>query len=403
MRSFFTLTCLFATYSLASGQNSLAGQVLDSATRQPIAFANVYFANTSIGTVSNDKGEFLIQGFASGKYDLTVSFVGYRTTQGALTFPRTAQPIIVLLTAEATQLDELVVKPDFSQKASDLRQFEKFFIGDNSNASKCKIVNEDEVVAYQDDDTHALITFARTPVEIINEALGYRIFYELQDFEVNFSTQTQRYSGTPRFEELTPKNIAQKRRWEDERKRAYNGSFNHLIHCLRSGTFDSSFAMYELHQRPNRQRPPEEILKKKVAYWRSKFRANLRTTASNSVAHDSMQYYVKLYNLPMVVDSLGRRIRNAGELLNETRDRITYTGTLYIIYTGEKEEAAYIKLNRGKAHGHEQHSIIQIRPGGVNIYENGYFEPISNVFFDGYMMWSDRISNLLPREYIPGP
>ncbi|MFN8335709.1 MAG: carboxypeptidase-like regulatory domain-containing protein [Cyclobacteriaceae bacterium] len=399
----FAILMLSVGWMQANSQNELSGQVLDSVTRQPVPFANVYFSNTTIGTISNDKGEFVLRGFASGKYDLTISFVGYRTTQGTLTFPRTTQPIIVLLAPEATQLDALVVRPDFSQKASDFRQFKKYFIGDNANASKCKIVNEDEVVAYKDDDAHSLITFARAPIEIINDALGYKIFYELQGFEINFSTLTQSYSGTPRFEELTPKSIRQKRQWEAERKRAYNGSFNNLIHCLRKGILNGPFTIYELHQKPNRQRPPEEILKKKVEYWRSKFRVNLRTTANNSVVRDSMQYYVKLYNLPPVIDSLGKRVTKAGELLNETHDRITYLGTLYVVYTGEKEEASYIKLSGGKSHGNEQHSVIQIREGGVDIYENGYFEPIGNVFFDGYMMWSDRISNLLPREYIPEP
>ncbi len=131
-----------------SGQNELRGHVLDSVTRQPVPFANIYFANTSIVTMSNDKGEFTLSGFAPGKYALTVSFVGYRTAQATLFFPRTSQPIIVLLSPELTQLADLIVKPDFSQKASDLRNFEKYFIGDNSNASKCKIINEDEVVAY---------------------------------------------------------------------------------------------------------------------------------------------------------------------------------------------------------------------------------------------------------------
>lgn len=402
MRIFFIYTfCLLATGDIFS-QNQLTGQVLDSVTRQPVPFANVYFANTTIGTASNDHGEFVVHGFASGKYDVIISFIGYKTAQQTLTFAGSPKTLTVLLVPEAKQLDEFVVRPNFSQKGSDLRLFEKYFIGDDTNASKCKIINEEELVAYKDDDANALLAFARAPIEIRNEALGYKIFYDLDDFEVNFTALTQRYSGMPRFEELVPKNLAQKRRWEDERMRAYNGSFNHLIHCLRKGILSGPFAVYELHQKPNRMRPPEEYLKRKVEFWRYKFRSNLRTTNNNSIAQDSMQYYVKLYNQPLFTDSLGKRFTNVQLLLNETRDQITYTGLLYIIYTGELEESAYIKINQGKNHGNEQHSIIWIKPGGVSIYENGYYEPIANVFFDGYMMWSDRISNLLPREYIPG-
>lgn len=402
VRLILTLPWLFATYLQANGQHEISGQVLDSATRQPVSFANIYFANTSIGTVSNEKGEFNLRGFASGKYDLVVSFIGYRTTHQTITFPGAPSELTVLLTAEALQLGELVVKPDYSQRASDLRQFEKYFIGDNINASKCRIVNQDQLVAYKDDDSHALIAFARAPLEIRNEALGYKIFYELNDFEVNFTALTQRYSGVPRFEELVYKNLAQKRRWEDERRRAYNGSFAHLIHCVQRGLLDGPFAIYELHQKPNPKRPPDQYLKKKVEFWRSKYRSNLRTTNNNEMAQDSMEYYVKLYNEPLLIDSLGKRITEVTELLNETHDRTIYTGQLYIIYSGESEESAYIKLNRGRSNGNTQHSIIELKPGGISIYENGYYEPIENVFFDGYMMWSDRISNLLPREYILG-
>lgn len=402
MKYFFTLVCLFGISLTVRSQNELTGQVLDSLNRKPVPFANVFFANTSIGTITDEKGEFALRNFPSGKYDLVVSFVGYKPFARSLSFSANTQVLKVALSAEAIRLDEVIVNSNFSQKASDLRNFKKYFLGENHNVSACKIINEKDLVAYMDEDENALIAFTHAPLEIRNEALGYKLIYDLENFEVNFNSLTQNYSGIPRFEELTPKKLAQKRSWEDERKRAYEGSFVHLIHNLREGIVNGPFLLHELYRVPNRNRPPEEFLKEKVKFWRSKALNNRGTTNSVKAAQDSMRYYVALYNLPALRDSVGILIKYPQQLLDETRDHIMYTGLLHVIYIGEREEPEYIKLNQGNNHGNEQHSVILFKKKGIAIYDNGYYEPLTDVFFDGYMMWSDRISNLLPREYRPG-
>jgi hypothetical protein len=200
-----------------------------------VQFANVFFANSSVGTMTDEKGNFRLQNFASGKYDLIASFVGYKTVSRSLTFSDQPQTINISLHQEVVQLNEVVINPNFKQKESDMKLFTGLFIGQNKNSIDCKIVNQKNVFAYIDEDLHMLIAFAHTPIEIKNEALGYRIFYELENFEVNFETLTQNYAGYPRFEELPSKKLSLQRRWKDERKRAYEGSFVHLIHCLRKG------------------------------------------------------------------------------------------------------------------------------------------------------------------------
>lgn len=401
MKRLFILLLPLGIFFSASAQNSLTGRVLDSLTREPVAFANVFFANTSLATVTDEKGGFVLKNFQSGKYDLVVSFVGFKTFSKSQSFTNNLQSLTISLLPEVTKLQEVVIKPNFSQKASDIRNFKKYFLGENRNVSACKILNEKDLTAYTDEDENTLIAFTRAPLEIQNDALGYKLIYELETFEVNFNLLTQNYSGIPRFEELTSKKLAQKRKWEDERRRAYNGSFVHLIHNLRKGEVTGQFVLHELHRVPNRNRPPEEFLKEKVKFWRSKFLTNRGTTANFAVARDSMRYYVDLYNLPVLRDSLGKLITQPQHLLDSSREHIIYTGLLHVIYKGETEEPEYIKLNKAN-HGNEQHSVILFKKEGVAIYDNGYYEPLTDVFFDGYMMWSDRISNLLPREYGPG-
>ncbi len=59
---------------------SYTGKVLDKETKKPVVFANVILKGTSIGTVTNADGEFLIK--APGESDvqvLEVTHIGYAT------------------------------------------------------------------------------------------------------------------------------------------------------------------------------------------------------------------------------------------------------------------------------------------------------------------------------------
>ena len=253
----FSLMCFVSICTVFAGkaQNVISGTILDSLTQQPIPFANVFFANTSFGATTDEQGNFKLQNFTSGKYDLVVSFVGYKTISRSLTFTDQSLTVSFYLLPEIVQLNEVVINPNFIQKESDMQLFISLFIGQNRNSADCKIANQKDVVAYIDEDLHSLIAFSPKPIEIKNEALGYRLFYQLENFEVNFSSLTQTYAGYPRFEELAPKKFKQKRKWEDERKRAYEGSFVHLIHCLRKGIIKGPCELRALYRVPNQNRP----------------------------------------------------------------------------------------------------------------------------------------------------
>ncbi len=62
-----------------------AGKITDSETKEAVAFANVYLEGSSIGTVSNLDGEFVLKVPLSLKGEkLNISFVGYKTYEISL-------------------------------------------------------------------------------------------------------------------------------------------------------------------------------------------------------------------------------------------------------------------------------------------------------------------------------
>ncbi len=75
-------------------------------TGEPVAFANVIFKNSSVGTITNDNGRFYLES-QERHTALLVSFIGYQTEEVPLDASVTYNMEITLL--EGEQLDEVVV------------------------------------------------------------------------------------------------------------------------------------------------------------------------------------------------------------------------------------------------------------------------------------------------------
>lgn len=393
-----SISFLFLLLACSAGaQNSVSGVVIDSLTREPVPFANIYFAGTTIGTITKEDGRFELKGFTSGKYDLSASFVGYHPTQRSLQFDNTSRTVTLVLLEKTTQLAEVVIRPDNSNRPYDLNTFRMGFIGTERNAAVTKIKNEDDIDFDFEPNQKLFTAFTRKPLEVVNQATGYRVIYDLQSFEINYQTQTQHYFGIPRFEELKDKT---KGRWKRERERAYNGSMMQFIHLLLKGNMNDEFDVYEFFRNPNPERPPTNYVKEKIKYWaQNQLLESGSINNKRSASSDSLDYYISLQRLPELVDSIGRRVTDVSTLMNAERNIITYTGMLYVIYKKEAEEENFALQQRRPTQS-QQTSIIHVfQP--VRLYDNGYYEDPRSIFFEGYMGWSEKLAGLLPLGYKP--
>ncbi len=398
MKRILLLATLFFTCLAAQAQNSISGKVIDSLTHEPIAFASIYFANTTYGTTTGDDGRFTLHHFPDGKYDLTVSYIGYHTVQLSLEFSNTTRQLTFSLLQKPTELTEIVVSPDTSNRRHNIQLFKQAFLGTGKNSASCKIANLNDLYIDFDPQDGVITAFSRKPLEVTNQALGYKVIYDLHHFEIDYRRQQQVYLGIPRFEKLTPKNANQLKRWEKERKEAYLGSFTHFIHLLQQGDLKNEFEVQELFRVPNRERPPNAVLNEKIKIWRLKS-LNPEGRVINNAAHDSLDYYIKLKRKPELVDSLGRLFVDVSPLLDTARNNIIYTGMLRLTYKNEKEDLLYAQQN-GRAPLRMQYSVVHfLQP--VAIYDNGYYEDVRNVFFEGYLGWSEKIADILPLGYVP--
>jgi TonB-linked SusC/RagA family outer membrane protein len=67
-----------------SAQGTITGRVTDAASGQPIASAQVNVVNTTIGALTNDKGQYTIRGVQAGTQTVRVLRVGYAEQTGSV-------------------------------------------------------------------------------------------------------------------------------------------------------------------------------------------------------------------------------------------------------------------------------------------------------------------------------
>ena len=89
---------------------SIRGTVTDAATRRPLAGAQVFVANTRIGTITNSSGGYLLVNVPVGQTEVRVQTIGYASGTSTVTVAEgEAATANFALNQSAIQLDEVVV------------------------------------------------------------------------------------------------------------------------------------------------------------------------------------------------------------------------------------------------------------------------------------------------------
>jgi hypothetical protein len=230
------LTLLFGIVMLsvvlcerANGQNlraTISGRVIDAVSAEALPNVNVFLTGTSLGAATDREGRFEIKNVPFAAHELVVSMVGYKRQAIPLRiFESRVQTVDVRLQPMAieTQPVEVVAK-DPTEWREHLKRFEEEFFGATQNAEHCTILNP-EVLDFQ---VKGKVFEVAVPVSILveNRALGYRIEFFLEDFQVE--AYTLQYRAKTRFEGLAPQDEEGRMRWEERRKKAYYGSKTHF-------------------------------------------------------------------------------------------------------------------------------------------------------------------------------
>lgn len=230
------LVILKSLFSPAFADDRLewSGQVSDAVTGKPLAGARVYLSNTTLGTITDAEGRYVLDGILPGAWELAVTCTGYasqsRPVQARVGGP-TQQDFRLDVLTGAEESGTAAAKPE--DWPDQLQRFIEYFLGSDDNiAGQCRILNPELLDFRYDDATQMLqATTGNHFITLENQWLGYKIDIQLKQFRYrSYGNGTQLF--TTKFSELVPQNAEQRRIWIQNRLAAYYGSVRHFLKAL---------------------------------------------------------------------------------------------------------------------------------------------------------------------------
>ena len=352
MRHIILLFSIFLElFSDLSGQTVITGIVTDSLSH-PLPFASVYLSKTTMGTITDNNGTYLISIPQNGVYELIVSSIGYKTHSQMIYAEGSKQSINVRLSVNPVVLKNVLIRSRERNRINNYSHFVKMFLGETDNSQICKIINPEDLRLYIDSDGETLKGFSFKPLRIENRALGYIVIYDLSDFSYNLKSGLLRFSGNNYFESMKAKKGNEKK-WTRNRLSAYYGSRMHFMRSLFSDVLiPENYKIFEY-----------EII----------------DTAKNELA----------LNKPLQANDLRLDY-------NRYSSTIFYKKPVMIYFKDDHPELS------GSLSGFQPQEVISeiLFTDTVLVYSNGFYDNPYSLTWEGEMA-NERIADMLPYDYQP--
>lgn len=349
---------------------SIEGYVYDEESKEPIIGANVFINNSTIGSATDLKGYYQISKVPMGKFELVVTYISHKSQTIPISITdNSAYKADFVLEPDLKQLDAVTVRGNNSQWKRSLGFFKKHFLGTSIHSSKAKIRNPEVLDFDFDPETFITTTAAAGELIIDNEALGYTIYYSLDQF-VWDNTDCRVMEGKTRFEPMEVVDRKKGSQWKRNRQRAYNGSMQEFFKTLAQDTLPSNgFEAYRLQNIPD-------------AFSRG----------------EEPRYELMLDTL-LTFDSA------------DSRYRLDFNDYLEVVYQNEPQPSAYQRFREQRTNadlrmpsdGYErlpQVSILELKDSEIKFDKTGYVFNPTDYIVHGYWAW-ERIADLVPIDYDP--
>ena len=354
----FLFGILFLNFAAAQNNFTISGKVTSQANGLPMAAASVFAQNTTLGTVTDENGNFKLS-LPQGGYDLVITFTGYRTESRRITTADASENIVINLKEKEKELETVAIVST-NEVMDGLAKYGSFFneefIGKSENSKRTNIENPEVLHFFFSKKRNRLKITATEPLLIKNKALGYNIKYTIDSFTHEYNIGTSIYTGFPLYEEMQG-DSAQKLIWETNRRVAYNGS---LLHFMRSVyNKDLKAQQFEIQFIIKQEDGKDNAIKLKEFYG-----------ALNYAKDDSTQTV---------------------EIMPNQKD-------VGILYMGEKPTVGYLSEHPTEPKDFK-FSLLSFRPNeSIIIEHNGYFYDQNDISISGYWGW-DKVGEQLPYDY----
>ncbi|OEK03389.1 hypothetical protein BFP97_18495 [Roseivirga sp. 4D4] len=348
------------------GQSSIKGRVKDEKTGQPIQGVHVFVNGTQLGALTDINGFYKIDGIRLTEFRLIFSFVGYESKAFDIENFKGLITVDAALKESARFLGSVEVNAKKNRRRERyLQGFREFLYGENYEPSLIEIENE-YMLDFKGRGGKKFVVEGEPVLDIINSHLGYKIYFQLTEFEYG---KNYLYHGYSQFIEMESKSETQKEEWLKNRSRAYLGSMRHFFKSLiedriQQEGYEASMTVYNadfesndnwLRQTKNsialapRNRPVESVDKR-------------------DIEKDSKENYI-IY------------------LVSEGLYEIDFEDILEVSFLGKQDSKT------------SQKSQIKLKEP-LFVYQNGVVKNPGAIALMGF--WSKRgIYDLLPTDYVP--
>lgn len=401
LRMFCLGCCLLLAGPAARAQARLSGVVLDSVTREPLAFASVFLANTTFGSSTNDQGKFEISRVPAGTYDMVCSYVGYRLSKQSVTVSGGQQEFTLQLSPVGNSLGEVVIKPE-PNKPEEYKQFSDLFLGGSQFSEQCHISNPEAIRVFYDEEERTLTARAKEYAQVDNDALGYRLKYYGLEFSYDTDDQSVTYYGQPVFEEMKPQDEAQAKLWAANRLTAYKGSFMHFLRSVHRNRLRTEDFMAQQIKIIHNKRFGQTDSLRQVLLERHPDGSDLTRAEKDSLSlwSRSAPVYAVLNPTALPIDSI-RQVSPDGK-----RVFLRFTGELQVAYFGEAPDPRYkrpmspLGASRTPYPAKRQVSRLRLADRRAEIQADGSLLNPLAVSVGEY--WGfEKIGEFLPFDYTP--
>lgn len=353
-------------------QNMVSGNIVALDDKLPVKGVNIFVMNTLNGTLSNNEGDFILQGIKQSKVNLLISHVSFETQVVNVDINKSSSPIKIQLKKRLVELDEVSIEASKDKQWKKyLKKFNRAFFGKTDNASKCEIINP-WVLNFENRNGGAFTASAIAPLEIRNLALGYNLLFYLERFSVK-GDQIQ-YAGKPFFKNIDSKDLIKQTTWERNRDIAYKGSKRHFLFALANEILDlEGFLIYKAKYNSNDR---EFVQGKKVTEKTSYIEGTLVVADYLNIVYTKEKESIKY---------LAENSNNVQFAFKGPKADLVSKGTMN---SGDNQIVGF------------QNSYLYLLKNKLALGTDGLLmEPEKTKEF-GYWSW-EGIAELLPFEYLP--
>jgi hypothetical protein len=416
MRLFCFILLAFLSHAVFS-QTVIHGKVVSAETGNLLTAVSVYLNNTSIGTITNEKGIFILRNIPSEKFRLIASSIGYETYVELIDPKKIAGELIISLKTRPDQLSNIVLVPD---DPNGWKKWGKFFtdlfIGTNINSNQCHIENP-EVIRLRMNPDNTFTVFAKEPLQIINYALGYEIKYKLEEFEYDMNSKVLIYNGYALFKDLGLSGKKKENKYDQQRKEFYQGSLMHFMRTFFINKLDTQgFQIRNLGKISNPEKDRAKYLfslrKDSIILDTLKYEATIippdclncePMIQKEMRALDSTDYFrKKLLEPDSVISHQIIPADSIGFAVDSVTAGMYFTDSLEVSYKLKpipNKYKAFSKEHKQEIYPVSQFVFVNRKP--IYISANGYYFGPHDLKITGFWAWSETMSTMLPYDYSP--